>query len=388
MTADAIESFARPEEAVGYAQQKLGYDLRYSVADSIMYWPDYERALIEDFPQLADRLHLLGESHLSHPDTVAAYRGRPMSSVHFLEVYEFLATYGRLGELERILDIGGGYGALARLWLMNCPRLKRYYLVDLPETLFFAEVYLRGNFPGLDVSYVREGTTLEEIERSDAHIVMCPAQLAPALRGFRADLALNCCSMQEMPESAVIYWCEWIEASQAAYYYSLNYFLQPDWQVKGGSANWLCPRLGPDWDCLVTRFDPPLLHELTMRHYREVLYRRVPSHIRSREHQAFLAEQIVATHSAPSFTPRGQVVAELFEAVRLANSLPAIMRLVDIFTRLYDYRPKELVYLCELGLRSAEASAEQRERLTTVLEELRMTAKEEHGEVIPTTPLF
>jgi putative sugar O-methyltransferase len=388
LAANAISSFDDAREAICFAQRRMGFEHRFSAAESLGRWNAYERALLDDFPSQSDLLPLLGESYLSHPDTVTFFRGRPMSSIMFWQAHEFLAVFSRVPNPARVVEIGGGYGTLARLWTSNCPSLSSYWMMDFPESLFFAETYLRSQLPGIDVLYVTSGQTLQDIENSGARIVLCPVQLAETLRGGASDVIINCGSMQEMTDQAVVYWGDWIEASRTSYFYSLNYFLQPIQQLRGGSANWLCPRLGADWDCLVSRLDPPLVRLQSWRHFRELLYERVPQDARSVEQQQFLAAQILAASSGASAIAREPGVLELFEALRLSGSTAVILRLAEILGSLYDYRPKELVYVCRRGLESPDIGATERQQLQALLDELMLVAKEEHTTLIPSTPLF
>jgi len=124
------------------------------------------------------------------------------------------------------------------------------------------------------------------------------------------------------------------------------------------------------------------------RHFRELLYERVPQDARSVEQQQFLAAQILAASSGASAIAREPGVLELFEALRLSGSTAVILRLAEILGSLYDYRPKELVYVCRRGLESPDIGATERQQLQALLDELMLVAKEEHTTLIPSTPLF
>ena len=72
----------------------------------------------------------------------------------------------QVGQIERMVDIGGGYGALARLILLTYPNIK-YCIVDIPETLFFAELFLAHEFPNKQLVYVDDKTPKAVIDAAD-----------------------------------------------------------------------------------------------------------------------------------------------------------------------------------------------------------------------------
>jgi putative sugar O-methyltransferase len=384
LSADKITAFGSTEEAIHYAQRCLGFEHRHSAKNSKSHWAQYDDALRSDFPDQTDLIRRLTESPLSHPATVADFRGRPMSNVMFWHAYEFLTTYCRVGDVETVAEIGGGIGVLARLWLENSSNLKTYLLTDFPESLFYAELYLSHHFPAINLHYITEDDGLEALDKGT--IILCPAQLADKLKGINVDFAINSGSMQEMTEGAMLWWCDWLEAGEINYFYSLNYGLQPIHARRGGSANWMCPRLGPFWDALLLRLDPPIVREQSLRHYREVLYRR--TELQDTKERAERASALLAAHSTPVSINREQSVLELLDALRLSPSINLVMRLIQILGTLFDYRPKELIYVCRVGLELSDATDNELKILTNLLSEISEIAAEEHSAAVPSTPLF
>jgi len=388
MASEAMGGFASAAEAIGFAQQKMGFEHRHNVADSIHRWGLYQQALEDDFPDRKLELARICESRLSAPATVRWYRGRPMSNMFFWHAYEYLSTSRAVPRPRRIVEIGGGYGALARLWLGQSDTLESYWLTDFPEALFFVEVYLRSHFPGLSLHYWQSGDKLADVEKAGYDIVLFPAQCAAELSGLSGDLLVNSGSMQEMPESAILYWSKWIEESKLGHFWACNYFLQPVQQVRGGSANWMCPRVSADWECLSSRLDAPLVRTQTVRHFREVIYKRLDTRKISRAQQQFLADQILASFTARIDLTDTAGILQLFEAVRLSARPDACLRLIDVLGSFTDYRPKELVYLCNLALKSYQLPSDKRDHVRAILDDVMMVAREEHASAIPTTPLF
>lgn len=386
MAAAAIASFQGSAEAIAFAQQKTGFEHRTSVEKSFSHWRRYDQALLSDFPDQKELISQISDSKLSHPDTIAEFDGRLMSNMMFWHAYEFLATFTRTDGIRRIAEIGGGYGALARLWFLHGPRPLKYLMTDFPESLFFAEVYLREHFPNLDIRYVTDAGG--DGNTDDADIVLCPAQLAESVDTDDVDLLINSGSMQEMTEAAMLWWCDWIENSSTEFVYSLNYGLHPVHTKRGGSANWLCPRLRPYWDAVHLRLDPPIVREQSLRHFREVMYKRVPEGNRDEAEREKTAREVLTTHDTPVSVHREQAVLELLDALRLAPIPELILKLHEILGTHYDYCPKELVYVCQIGLKTEEICEADRLRLQGTLNDLTKVASEEHSSAIPLTPLF
>ena len=388
MAANAIDGFSAPTEAIWFAQQKLGFEHRHSVEGSAHRWSLYEKALLDDFPDRAAELQHLHESHLSSPVTVKWFQGRPMSNMLFWHAYEYLSTSRAVPSPRRIVEIGGGYGSLARLWWENSSTLESYWMTDFPEALFFAEVYLRSHFPGLKVHYWSTGDKLEDVEKAAPNLVFFPAQCANEITGLSGDLLVNSGSMQEMPETAIIYWSKWIEEAAISNFWACNYFLQPIEQTRGGSANWMCPRVSRDWHCVSTRLDPPIVRTQTLRHFREVIYRRADLRKVSGEQQQFLADQILAGHQHRVDLTDAAGILALFEAVRLSSKPAACLRLIEVLGNFTDYRPKELVYLCNLALQKFDLDEAAQNTVKATLRSVQGIANEEHRSAVPTAPLF
>ena len=114
----------------------------------------------------------------------------------------------------RVLEIGGGYGGLARLCLQFNPRIA-YVLCDLEETLFIQGVFLT---QVLGADKVRLGLPAAP-EPGLVHLV--PQSRAEGLQALRFDFAVNQQSMQEMTLQQVEHYCE-ILAKCAGRFYSCN----------------------------------------------------------------------------------------------------------------------------------------------------------------------
>ena len=147
-----------------------------------------------------------GDSLYSRNETLLPYNGITLSNIYFWHLSHYYACATRLPYAPiNIAEIGSGIGELARLWrLMG--RNVFYTLIDFPEALFMAEVYLRANFP------------------NDMHgFKFVPIQKAHKIKNH-FDLVINIGSLQEQRTASVKYWMGWIQ-SRADYFYSFNSFM-------------------------------------------------------------------------------------------------------------------------------------------------------------------
>jgi hypothetical protein len=146
-----------------------------------------------------------------------------------------------------VLEIGGGYGGFARTLKSRCPTA-RIWLVDLPESLQFAELYLCTAFPGARIIRLDESVSNPSV-LDDADFVLVPLEKRAALDGRSFDVAVNIWSFGEMPNS---YLDEWFDLLQnrctTRWIFLLNSVLSP---VTAASR----PRLDVgDWLLRIDRF--------------------------------------------------------------------------------------------------------------------------------------
>ncbi len=181
MSHNAIEMFETVEAAIGRAQSKSSFDHReydqrqltqtinFKLAELKLRFPNF---IPEYFPELT-------ESSFSAPESVLTCSdGRRLSSIFLTHLYFYLRTTGELKpgqKYSRIVEIGSGYGALARIFKTMLPDTT-YVLIDLPESLFYAQVFLQSNFPDAKVFYVQDQMPAS---LDDYDFVFVPAQNAP-----------------------------------------------------------------------------------------------------------------------------------------------------------------------------------------------------------------
>lgn len=102
-----------------------------------------------------------------------------------------LAGYGH----QTVLEVGAGFGQVARIMLLS-HMCERYVIIDLPETLWFAEVFLRTSLPSKTVVFAHTKDALE----LKPDILLVPAELAQHFKQ-PVDCFLNSSSLGEMDNS-------------------------------------------------------------------------------------------------------------------------------------------------------------------------------------------
>lgn len=115
---------------------------------------------------------------------------RVVNTLHYRGILERLAN-GRPAALE----IGAGYGALAYHVSRILPGV-RYYIVDLPEVLFFSAIYLSIAAPERTLYLWDAARGQPELGTSD--FVLIPNYALSSLGGMTFELVLNVASFQEM----------------------------------------------------------------------------------------------------------------------------------------------------------------------------------------------
>ncbi|MEO8039526.1 MAG: putative sugar O-methyltransferase [Betaproteobacteria bacterium] len=125
-----------------------------------------------------------------------------------------------------VLEIGSGSGSFARVFKALNPNA-RLWLIDLPESLHFAAIYLRTSFPDARMLLAESMNDLED-DLSSFDFVLVPLRLKDALKGCDFDLALNIWSFGEMPNRFVEDWFHVIQTQcRVRFMFTINAFLAP-----------------------------------------------------------------------------------------------------------------------------------------------------------------
>ena len=272
-----IRHLDTPTAIIQFAQNSYGhggFESRISRDETELYATNQEIHLANRFPQFKEGFRSFVESAASDPDTTTVVFGRPVSAPLYANMTFFLECHARLDPYpQAVCEIGGGYGGPARLWLTNAiNRPRRYVIVDLPESLFFSEVFLKCEFGPKKVHYVASPEPIEDCVLDEAAVVLCPVPFYEALRETAFDLAYNTLSMQEMSDAYVDFYSAWLDRQKVSHFYSFNYAAQPA-DEHPESANWGAPRLSrkwhPVWVGPYAAGPSPAVHVLAQKHENE-----------------------------------------------------------------------------------------------------------------------
>lgn len=342
-TREFVSRFKEPLEAIRFAQEASchgGFETRPEKALLPALAAAEEERLAGDFPAFAGTLNLWAESIYADPETTARYNGRPVSAPVYWTMSYCLFCLDRLPKAPNtVCEIGGGYGGPARLWLTNpIHRPSKYIVVDLPESLFFSELYLSMHFGADQVLYVadRSAATAERIARSP--IVLCPNGYIDMLAAVPMDLVINTNSLQEMPEAYVDFFMDWLDRQDCSFFFSINFALQ-DLRVLRESMNTWSPRMKPVWKTCFLKYDPDPDPE-GGRPNQMGLYEKSPHELVER--QAAAAKSFSEWISTPL---DGHTLATLIDLLRLSMSETAILSLLQKILAEYPFAPKEASYL-------------------------------------------
>jgi putative sugar O-methyltransferase len=364
-------TFNTSQDCIVYAQQggRSGFDHRKMVIDvhAVDIIIKQFEEIAKEFPGFDLERSNLRESVYSIPSSLYPWKGRQLSTIFFWHVYQYLAVITRLcAKPARIVEIGGGYGALARLFKLEHPNV-HYTITDIPESLFFAEVFLKENFPNCSVRFA---TTRDEIEKNQqCDFLLVPVQASAHLKNYQFDVAINTGSLQEMPDVTVDYWMDFVQSDLIDSFYSLNYFLnQIDMNIHHAEvSNFLCPKLDSYWRVVHWVFDPPTITINTDKHWLGIACVREAKKIRNPAEKKALAK-LYLMDSAGFGRGSMQWLMTLQNAHRLDASVETLWPLFD-YTK--EIRVRESVaYGRALQLRMAELSPEQQAVVTSYLQTL------------------
>jgi len=149
--------------------------------------------------------------------------------------HELRKVTGRFNSLTiRVLEIGSGYGELARQIIKYSTfYVSDYHCIDLPENLIFSELYLGTIFGSQSVKNPKFFLSSDFNEQSEMHINFSffdPSELSQLLDSY--DLIINTYSMQEMHLDTVQAYIQLVKAKlkRNGVFFSIN--SPKKWEVK------------------------------------------------------------------------------------------------------------------------------------------------------------
>jgi putative sugar O-methyltransferase len=191
----------------------------------------------------------MAESDLVGRRAIVSREGRCLSAAFLLHLCMALRIYAHTGDqAQTVLEIGGGYGNLARVLRLFYPK-QRYIILDLLNSLYCSYVFLATHFPELKLLFVTNESELSLVDGYD--FVFVPTEFFDGLRGRKFDLVVNTCSLGEMPQSTVDSYMQFINnEATVRFFYSVNRFGPFDPNVVPDQAN-VSVKLDADWRVLV-----------------------------------------------------------------------------------------------------------------------------------------
>ena len=324
-----IGRFRAPEEVIHYVQlANTGFETRLTGAVLEENARSLELVCETLFPEFSKHIPSFAETPLSTAETLTTLRGRSVSMPLLWHMRVIMSVVRHCRPMTT-LEIGGGYGAPGRVWMTNgLHRPETYIDVDFPESLFYAEVYLRAALPKLDIVYVHENEALTA--GAGPRLVLCPIHNIDAVLSA-PDLIVNTGSMQEMSDDYVAFYTEKIERSNARLFYSFNNFAQPI-SDRLEMMNFAAPTMGPDWSTEFKAFHPG------QRSRAEMLLVRSGA-----TPQSIRAAEAAVTGPDPS---GGAAFLDLFDAVRRAQRSDLLLEAAAKAIVGMPYIPKEALWLC------------------------------------------
>lgn len=170
-----------------------------------------------------------GESSIALHSTVVDVGGVRYSEGFQACLYyytEIASSIGKSQNYHTVIEIGSGYGRLARLFHL-AKKCKKYVLVDLPESLFFAYAFLKTNLPDASFIEIKSPEDAAKAMKAEFDFVFCPVQSFADLLSNSVDLVINTYSFGEMPQGCINHLLSVIETKiKPRWFFSMNTMFQ------------------------------------------------------------------------------------------------------------------------------------------------------------------
>lgn len=379
-----IGRITSPQQAIWHAQHSINFDhrsyaslaLKARYLDSLLYRLSGKAKL---FKKLRNLLHLSHASQISKDKHFLNYEFPCFSS--YIEnasetPYSDLASLVHIGDnlvsnilyfhLRALLhiikwqpdsldicEIGGGYGDTARIWLSEDQFNGRSYtIIDLPGSLFFAEIFIGLTVPNATIIYCNSVNDLPSSTRTNKTVYLIPIHQHFLSAELDFDFIFNTGSMGELDPGWVDFWCSWLDNQQSDLFYSCNLFGNPVNNLYEGQ-NLIAPVMSNNWSLLDATIDSSiLLSQSVLRHFADEVFCKKDSKL--------------IDHVKPGFPAQHSEFPQLFRKMNL-NIFHMFVRLFleyppSCSQLLYfaektesdmEYVPKELLYLLQVFINNS-----------------------------------
>ncbi|MBI3743750.1 MAG: putative sugar O-methyltransferase [Chloroflexi bacterium] len=232
-------------------------------------------------------------------------------------------------DLGKVIEIGGGYGGLARMMRLFNPR-QTYIVVDLLDSLYCSYVFISAHYPDARILFVTKPEHKADIANSDFFFI--PTQHFEVLKGCSADLVVNTASFGEMVGRDVDDYMQFINhGSESRYFYSVNRYARYSDEMTLPDQAHASVKLSADWQLLYwDAFGTRSFHQLDPCHppQLELLAKRIAvdrSAAKARETVAGL----LATIAKNLPTGSSDWHYCMWEAARLFPSKPMLTEYIE-----------------------------------------------------------
>lgn len=253
---------AEAKDAIGYVTKFGCFTFPRSVQDGhferisgrYLRWLECNGHSLQSFPPYIEESPLVAEL------LTTQIEGRSISTMFLLHLCMSVRLAPLISDGDVVVEIGGGYGGLARLMKLLKPRCT-YVIIDLPDSLFYSHIFLRETF-GDNILYVKDAKRLSNADLSKYDIVLVPTIMKDCLKGVRTAVALNTISLGEMNQATIYDYMSFVQYSLvSSYFYTINRygnfpFSSEMWprhapRITQGANNYITTVLDPDWDVLI-----------------------------------------------------------------------------------------------------------------------------------------
>lgn len=193
----------------------------------------------------------------------------------------------------KVLEIGAGFGQVGRI-LKNMVTDLQYVIVDIPETLYFAYLFLRLNFPGSKIVWIKSKKDMINLKGKEVDFILVPCYFSEYLKvlDLEYDVAINTSSFGEMHNKTSKFYIDLIQKElNVEYIIFLNRFLNPfdpDIQKYRLNENAWYMNLDNKWQFLKWEIEP----EFNRFPYHEVFNNRELFIVAQRSEQEYLVRDL------------------------------------------------------------------------------------------------
>jgi len=325
---DLVVNFKDPRSVVYFAQSHAsGFDHRSlnsaAAKDIIDTKINGIRATTGVSPLFLDEI---SESPFSIPQGQFDINGKSYSTSLLWHARFFIGIWRGLENQKNIdvLEVGGGFGGLARL-MLRTGNVNKYVIVDLPESIVSSYSFLKLNFPELQIQIA--ATPADVNEKQGADVLLVPSDYLDELKGREFDLGINTGSIQEMPKSSSDKYVSFFENdAKFKYFYSLNYSMIQHFrhgemeQAVPEELNFVAPVLDRSWRVRLFYLNPPDILVDTPMNWLEVFLERDETssdEILTVPDEKYSQEWFQAIWSNLWKAPSRELIEDYFEGIRV-----------------------------------------------------------------------